>query len=65
MKQALARAGSSIGQVEPMAIHEAFAAIALVCLRELAFAQDIVNVEGSAIAHGHRIDATGRFWPRA
>lgn len=40
-------------------INEAFAAIALACLRELGFAEDIVNVEGGAIAHGHPIGASG------
>jgi acetyl-CoA acetyltransferase len=34
-------------------INEAFAAITLACLRELGFAEDAVNVEGGAIAHGH------------
>ena len=29
------------------------------CLRELGFAEDVVNVEGGAIAHGHPIGATG------
>ena len=28
-------------------------------LRELEFAEDIVNVEGGSIAHGHPIGATG------
>ena len=34
-------------------------AIALACQRELGFAEDVVNVEGGAIAHGHPIGATG------
>ena len=29
------------------------------CLRELEFAEDVVNVEGGSIAHGHAIGATG------
>jgi acetyl-CoA C-acetyltransferase len=40
-------------------INEAFAAIALACLRELGFAEDVVNTEGGAIAHGHPIGASG------
>ena len=40
-------------------INEAFAAIALACTRELGLDEDIVNVEGGAIAHGHPIGATG------
>ena len=42
-----------------MEINEAFAAIALACLRELGIAEDVVNVEGGAIAHGHPIGASG------
>jgi acetyl-CoA C-acetyltransferase len=59
VKQALARAGWKIGDVERVEINEAFAAIALAVHRELGFAEDIVNVEGGAIAHGHPIGATG------
>ena len=59
VRQALARAGWSIGDVERVEINEAFAAIAIVVARELALPDDIVNVEGGAIAHGHPIGATG------
>jgi len=34
-------------------------AIPLACLDELGFAEDVVNVEGGAIAHGHPIGASG------
>lgn len=57
--QALARAGWSAGDVQRVEINEAFAAITLACLRELGFAEEIVNVEGGAIAHGHPIGASG------
>jgi len=59
VRQALERAGWSIADVERVEINEAFAAITLACLRELGFSEDIVNVEGGAIAHGHPIGATG------
>jgi len=59
VRQALARAGWQIGDVQRVEINEAFAAIALACLRELGFAEDVVNVEGGAIAHGHPIGASG------
>ena len=59
VRQALERAGWSIGDVDRVEINEAFAAIALACQRELGFAEDVVNVEGGAIAHGHPIGATG------
>ncbi|OGA55555.1 MAG: acetyl-CoA acetyltransferase [Betaproteobacteria bacterium RIFCSPLOWO2_12_FULL_65_14] len=59
VRQALDRAGWKIGDVERIEINEAFAAIALACLRELGLSEDVVNVEGGAIAHGHPIGATG------
>ena len=59
VKQALARAGWKIGDIERIEINEAFAAIAIAVTRELGLPEDIVNVEGGAIAHGHPIGATG------
>jgi acetyl-CoA C-acetyltransferase len=59
VRQALQRAGWDIRSVERVEINEAFAAIAIVAARELGLADDIVNVEGGAIAHGHPIGATG------
>ena len=57
--QALERANWTIGDIERIEINEAFAAIAIAVMRELGLAEDIVNVEGGAIAHGHPIGATG------
>jgi acetyl-CoA C-acetyltransferase len=57
--QALQRAGWSVGDIERVEINEAFAAIALVVTRVLGLAEEIVNVEGGAIAHGHPIGASG------
>ena len=59
VRQALERAKWTAGDVQRVEINEAFAAIALACLRELGFAEDVVNVEGGAIAHGHPIGASG------
>jgi acetyl-CoA C-acetyltransferase len=59
VKQALDRAGWDIGSVQRVEINEAFAAIAIVVARELGFPEEIVNVEGGAVAHGHPIGATG------
>ena len=59
VRQALERAGWSNTDVERVEINEAFAAIAIAVARDLDFPQDIVNVEGGAIAHGHPIGATG------
>lgn len=59
VRQALDRAGWKIGDLERVEINEAFAAIALAVHRELGLPEDIVNVEGGAIAHGHPIGASG------
>jgi len=59
VQQALARAGWTIADVERAEINEAFAAIAIVVARELGLPEDLVNVEGGAVAHGHPIGATG------
>lgn len=56
---ALQRAGWDIPSIERAEINEAFAAIAIVVARELGLTEDIVNVEGGAVAHGHPIGATG------
>ena len=59
VRQALERAGWKLTDIESIEINEAFAAIAIVVARKLGLPQDIVNVEGGAIAHGHPIGATG------
>ena len=59
VRQALQRAGWDIRSIERVEINEAFAAIAIVVARELGLPDDIVNVEGGAIAHGHAIGAAG------
>ena len=59
VRQALQRAGWEIGSVDRAEINEAFAAIAIVVARELGLSDEIVNVDGGAVAHGHPIGATG------
>jgi len=59
VQQALERAHWKLADVERVEINEAFAAVPLAVLRELGLPEDIVNVEGGAIAHGHPIGATG------
>jgi acetyl-CoA acetyltransferase len=51
--------GWKLGDIERIEINEAFAAIAIVVMRELGLPEDIVNVEDGAIAHGHPIGSTG------
>jgi acetyl-CoA C-acetyltransferase len=59
VRQALERAGWTVGDIDRIEINEAFAAIALAVTRELGLPEGIVNVEGGAIAHGHPIGASG------
>ena len=59
VRQALERAGWRIGDLERIEVNEAFAAIVIALIRELGLPEEIVNVEGGAIAHGHPIGATG------
>lgn len=59
VQQALDRAGWSIGDIERAEINEAFAAIAIALTDELGLSEEIVNVDGGAIALGHPIGATG------
>jgi acetyl-CoA C-acetyltransferase len=59
VRQALERAGWRIGDVERAEVNEAFAAIVIALIKEIGLPQDVVNVEGGAIAHGHPIGATG------
>jgi acetyl-CoA C-acetyltransferase len=59
VRQALSRAGWDTASIDRVEINEAFAAIAIVVTRELGLREDIVNVEGGAVAHGHPIGATG------
>src|SRR5262245_29325023 len=59
VKKALARAGWRLSDVERFEINEAFAAVPLAIAQELGLPEDVINVEGGAIAHGHPIGATG------
>src|SRR5256712_2031754 len=56
---ALERAHLNLRDIETGGINEAVAALPPAGLRALGLSEDIVNVEGGAIAHGHPIGATG------
>ncbi|MEU0312919.1 acetyl-CoA C-acetyltransferase [Nocardioides sp. NPDC006273] len=58
-RQALARAGLSVDDVDLVEINEAFAAQVLASARELGIAEDRLNVNGGAIAIGHPFGMTG------
>ncbi|WP_206314741.1 acetyl-CoA C-acetyltransferase [Streptomyces coryli] len=58
-KQALARAGLSIGDIDLVEINEAFAAQVIPSYRDLGIDIDKLNVNGGAIAVGHPFGMTG------
>jgi acetyl-CoA C-acetyltransferase len=58
-EQALARAGKTIGDVKRVEINEAFASVAKNSTRMLGADEEIVNVNGGAVALGHPIGASG------
>ena len=58
-RQALARAGMTIDDIDLVEINEAFAAQVIPCYRELGIDLDKLNVNGGAIAVGHPFGMTG------
>ena len=58
-KQALQRAGLSIGDIDLMEVNEAFAAQVIPSVRDLGIDVDKVNVNGGAIAVGHPFGMSG------
>jgi len=58
-RQALKRAGLSIGDIDLVEINEAFAAQVIPSYRELGIDVDRLNVHGGAIAVGHPFGMTG------
>ena len=59
IKQALEKIGKSVSDVDLFEINEAFAAVALASMDDLGIGDDIVNVNGGAIALGHPIGMSG------
>ncbi len=57
--KALDRAGKNVSDVDLFEINEAFAAVGIASMRELGISDDIVNVNGGAIALGHPIGMSG------
>ncbi|CAM00231.1 acetyl-CoA C-acetyltransferase [Saccharopolyspora erythraea NRRL 2338] len=58
-KQALARAGLSVGDIDLVEINEAFAAQVIPSYQDLGIPLEKVNVNGGAIAVGHPFGMTG------
>ena len=57
--KALDKAGLKLGDIEQIELNEAFAAQALGVIRNLDLNEDILNVNGVAIALGHPLGCTG------
>ena len=59
INRALDRAGLALADVDLFEINEAFAAVGIASARELGIGDDVVNVNGGAIALGHPIGMSG------
>ena len=59
IRDALARSGHELGEVDLFEINEAFAAVGLASMDDLGITADVVNVNGGAIALGHPIGMSG------
>jgi len=58
-RKALKRSGLSKEQIGLIELNEAFASQSLECIRQLEFDQELINVNGGAIALGHPLGASG------
>ncbi len=59
IRRALEKAGLSVAQLDLLEMNEAFASVALASMADLGVTDEIVNVNGGAIALGHPIGASG------
>jgi len=59
INRALERSGTELGSVDLFEINEAFAAVGIASMRDLGISDDVVNVNGGAIALGHPIGMSG------
>ena len=59
INKALGRAGKSISDISIFEINEAFAAVGIASMADLGITDEIVNVNGGAIALGHPIGMSG------
>ena len=59
VRKLLDRTGVRLQDIDLVDINEAFAALVLACLKELAIDEDRLNVNGGAIALGHPLGCTG------
>jgi acetyl-CoA C-acetyltransferase len=59
MQKVLDKAGWSVADVDLFEVNEAFAAVAMIAMRDLGIPHDRINVNGGATALGHPIGASG------
>jgi acetyl-CoA C-acetyltransferase len=59
IKDAAERAGKQVGDISLFELNEAFAAVGLASMADLGITDDIVNVNGGAIALGHPVGMSG------
>jgi acetyl-CoA C-acetyltransferase len=59
IRKVLERAGWQVSDVDLFEVNEAFAAVAMIAMEDLAIARDRLNVNGGACALGHPIGASG------
>jgi len=59
IRRALERAGKALSDVALFEINEAFAAVGIASMADLGIGDDVVNVNGGAIALGHPIGMSG------
>ena len=57
--QALAKVGKAVADIDIFELNEAFAAVGLASMDELGISEDVVNVNGGAIALGHPVGMSG------
>jgi len=59
IKRAVDAADMSLGDLDLFELNEAFAAVGLASMRDLGISDDVVNVNGGAIALGHPVGMSG------
>ncbi len=59
IEQALTRAGLTVSDIDLFELNEAFAAVGVASMAHLGISEDVVNVNGGAIALGHPVGMSG------
>ncbi|GIU84492.1 MAG: acetyl-CoA acetyltransferase [Acidimicrobiales bacterium] len=59
IRRALEKVGMAVSEVDLFEINEAFAAVGIASMQDLGIGEDVVNVNGGAIALGHPIGMSG------